>query len=95
MYFEKYVEFQMGVAEYANNGYAVWKYAGKRTLPFETNAQREEFDDQRYRKDSAYMKLKAVMDYWCSLFFGNTRTLSIFLQDRSIGMILSVSWMWT
>ena len=66
---KKYVEFQMGVAEYANNGYAVWKYAGKRTLPFETNAQREEFDDQRYRKDSAYMKLKAVMDYWCSLFF--------------------------
>lgn len=72
---KKYVEFQMGVAEYANNGYAVWKYAGKRTLPFETNAQREEFDDQRYRKDSAYMKLKAVMDYWCSLFFWEYKDL--------------------
>lgn len=73
---KKYVEFQMGVAEYANNGYAVWKYAGKRTLPFETNAQREEFDDQRYRKDSAYMKLKAVMDYWCSLFFWEYKDLA-------------------
>lgn len=73
---KKYVEFQMGVAEYANNGYAVWKYAGKRTLPFETNAQREEFDDQRYRKDSAYMKLKIVMDYWCSLFFWEYKDLA-------------------
>lgn len=73
---KKYVEFQMGVAEYANNGYAVWKYAGKRTLPFETNAQREEFDDQRYRKDSAYMKLKAVMDYWCALFFWEYKDLA-------------------
>lgn len=73
---KKYVEFQMGVAEYANNGYAVWKYAGKRTLPFETNAQREEFDDQRYRKDSAYMKLKMVMDYWCSLFFWEYKDLA-------------------
>ena len=73
---KKYVEFQMGVAEYANNGYAVWKYAGKRTLPFETNAQREEFDDQRYRKDSAYMKLKIVMDYWCSLFFWEYKNLA-------------------
>lgn len=75
---KKYVEFQMGVAEYANNGYAVWKYAGKRTLPFETNAQREEFDDQRYRKDSAYMKLKAVMDYWCALFFWEYKDLADF-----------------
>lgn len=73
---KKYVEFQMGVAEYANNGYAVWKYAGKRTLPFETNAQREEFDDQRYRKDSAYMKLKEVMDYWCALFFWEYKDLA-------------------
>ena len=73
---KKYVEFQMGVAEYANNGYAVWKYAGKRTFPFETNAQREEFDDQRYRKDSAYMKLKIVMDYWCSLFFWEYKDLA-------------------
>ena len=73
---KKYVEFQMGVAEYANNGYAVWKYAGKRTLPFETNAQREKFDDQRYRKDSAYMKLKAVMDYWCALFFWEYKDLA-------------------
>lgn len=73
---KKYVEFQMGVAEYANNGFAVWKYAGKRTLPFETNAQREEFDDQRYRKDSAYMKLKAVMDYWCALFFWEYKDLA-------------------
>ena len=73
---KKYVEFQMGVAEYANNGYAVWKYAGKRTLPFETNAQREEFDDQRYRKNSPYMKLKAVMDYWCALFFWEYKDLA-------------------
>lgn len=73
---KKYVEFQMGVAEYANNGYAVWKYAGKRTLPFETNAQREEFDDQRYRKNSPYMKLKAVMDYWCALFFWENKDLA-------------------
>ena len=73
---KKYVVFQMGVAEYANNGYAVWNYAGKRTLPFETNAQREEFDDQRYRKDSAYMKLKIVMDYWCSLFFWEYKDLA-------------------
>ena len=73
---KKYVEFQMGVAEYANNGYAVWQYPGKRTLPFETNAQREEFDDQRYRKDSAYMKLKMVMDYWCSLFFWEYKDLA-------------------
>lgn len=73
---KKYVEFQMGVAEYANNGYAVWKYAGKRTLPFETNAQREEFDDQRYRKKSPYMKLKAVMDYWCALFFWEYKDLA-------------------
>lgn len=73
---KKYVEFQMGVAEYANNGYAVWKYVGKRTLPFETNAQREKFDDQRYRKDSAYMKLKAVMDYWCALFFWEYKDLA-------------------
>ena len=73
---KKYVEFQMGVAEYANNGYAVWKYAGKRTLPFETNAQREEFDDQRYRKNSPYMKLKVVMDYWCALFFWEYKDLA-------------------
>ena len=73
---KKYVEFQMGVAEYANNGYAVWKYAGKRTLPFETNAQREEFDDQRYRKNSPYMKLKAVMDYWCAFFFWEYKDLA-------------------
>lgn len=73
---KEYVEFQMGVAEYANNGYAVWKYAGKRTLPFETNAQREEFDDQRYRKNSPYMKLKAVMDYWCALFFWEYKDLA-------------------
>lgn len=73
---KKYVEFQMGVAEYANNGYAVWKYAGKRTLPFETNAQREEFDDQRYRKNSPYMKLKTVMDYWCALFFWEYKDLA-------------------
>lgn len=66
----------MGVAEYASNGYAVWKYAGKRTLPFETNAQREEFDDQRYRKNSPYMKLKAVMDYWCALFFWEYKDLA-------------------
>lgn len=64
-----YVQFQMSVAEYANNGYAVWQYAGKRTLPFDTNHQREEFDDLRYRKNSPYMKLKMVMDYWCALFF--------------------------
>lgn len=73
---KKYVEFQMGVAEYANNGYAVWKYAGKRNLPFETNAQREEFDDQRYRKNSPYMKLKVVMDYWCALFFWENKDLA-------------------
>lgn len=59
---KKYVEFQMGVAEYANNGYAVWKYAGKRTLPFETNAQREEFDDQRYRK-VMYRRLQYHFQY--------------------------------
>lgn len=64
-----YVQFQMSVAEYANNGYQVWKYDGRRLLPFDTNAQREEFDDKRYRRNSPYMKLKMVMDYWCSLFF--------------------------
>lgn len=73
---KEYVEFQMGVAEYANNGYAVWMYAGKRTFPLETNADREEFDDRRYRKDSAYMKLKMVMDYWCSLFFWEYKDLA-------------------
>jgi hypothetical protein len=50
-------------------GYQVWKYDGRRLLPFDTNAQREEFDDKRYRRNSPYMKLKMVMDYWCSLFF--------------------------
>ena len=64
-----YVIFQMSIAEYANNGYHVWKYAGNRTFPFNTNAERQKLDDRRYRKNSPYMKLKMVMDYWCALFF--------------------------
>ena len=66
---KEYVIFQMSIAEYANNGYHVWKYAGNRTFPFNTNAERQELDDRRYRKNSPYMKLKMVMDYWCALFF--------------------------
>lgn len=66
---KEYVEFQMSVEKYAGNGYHVWKYAGNRELPFNTNADRQALDDRRYLKNSPYMKLKKVMDYWCSLFF--------------------------
>lgn len=66
---KEYVEFQMSIEKFANNGYHVWQYAGNRTLPFNTNAERQALDDRRYRKNSPYMKVKKVMDYWCSLFF--------------------------
>ena len=66
---KEYVQFQMSIEEFANNGYHVWQYAGNRTLPFNTNAERQALDDRRYRKNSPYMKVKKVMDYWCSLFF--------------------------
>ena len=66
---KEYVQFQMSVEKFANNGYHVWQYAGNRTLPFNTNAERQALDDRRYRKNSPYMKVKKVMDYWCSLFF--------------------------
>ena len=73
---KKYVEFQMSIAAYANNGIDVWQYSENREFPFNTNAQREELNDQRYRKDSAYMKLKMVMDYWCALFFWEYKDLA-------------------
>ena len=66
---KEYVEFQMSIEKFANNGYHVWQYAGNRTLPFNTNAERQALDDRRYRKNSPYMKVKKIMDYWCSLFF--------------------------
>lgn len=66
---KEYVQFQMSIEKFANNGYHVWQYAGNRTLPFNTNAERQALDDRRYRKNSPYMKVKKVMDYWCSLFF--------------------------
>lgn len=66
---KEYVQFQMSIEKFANNGYHVWKYDGNRTLPFNTNAERQDLDDRRYRKNSPYMKVKKVMDYWCSLFF--------------------------
>ncbi|MBE6260005.1 MAG: type II restriction endonuclease subunit M [Prevotella sp.] len=66
---KEYVKFQMGIEKYANNGYSVWNYPLNRELPFNTTQQRQELDDRRYGKNSAYRKLKAVMDYWCSLFF--------------------------
>lgn len=66
---KEYVKFQMGIEKYANNGYSVWNYPLTRELPFNTTQQRQELDDHRYGKNSAYRKLKAVMDYWCSLFF--------------------------
>ena len=64
-----YVKFQMGIEKYANNGYSVWNYPLNRELPFNTTQQRQDLDDCRYKKNSAYRKLKTVMDYWCSLFF--------------------------
>ena len=73
---KKYVEFQMSIAAYANNGVGVWQYSENREIPFNTNAQREELNDQRYRKDSHYMKLKMVMDYWCALFFWEYKDLA-------------------
>lgn len=66
---KEYVEFQMSIEKFANNGYHVWQYAGNRMLPFNTNAERQALDDRRYRKNSPYMKVKKIMDYWCSLFF--------------------------
>lgn len=66
---KEYVQFQMSIEKFANNGYHVWKYDGNRTLPFNTNAERQDLDDRRYCKNSPYMKVKKVMDYWCSLFF--------------------------
>lgn len=73
---KKYVKFQMSIAAYANNGVGVWQYSENREIPFNTNAQREELNDQRYRKDSHYMKLKMVMDYWCALFFWEYKDLA-------------------
>lgn len=66
---KEYVQFQMSIEKFANNGYHVWQYTGNRTLPFNTNEERQALDDRRYRKNSPYMKVKKVMDYWCSLFF--------------------------
>lgn len=66
---KEYVQFQMSIEKFANNGYHVWKYDGNRTIPFNTNEERQALDDRRYRKNSPYMKVKKVMDYWCSLFF--------------------------
>ncbi len=64
-----YVKFQLGIEKFANNGYSVWNYPLNRELPFSTTEQRQDLDDRRYGKNSAYRKLKTVMDYWCSLFF--------------------------
>lgn len=66
---KEYVQFQMSIEKFANNGYHVWQYDGNCTFPFNTNAERQALDDRRYRKNSPYMKVKKVMDYWCSLFF--------------------------
>lgn len=64
-----YFQFQISIEKQTNNRKAVWGIPGDPEIAIDSYAEKERLNDTRYRHDSAYFKLKMVMDYWCSLWF--------------------------
>jgi len=66
---KEYFQFQISIEKQTNNRKAVWGIPGDPEITIDSYAEKERLNDTRYRHDSAYFKLKMVMDYWCSLWF--------------------------
>lgn len=66
---KEYFQFQISIEKQTNNRKAVWGIPGDPEIAIDSYAEKERLNDTRYRHDSAYFKLKMVMDYWCSLWF--------------------------
>lgn len=66
---KEYFLFQISIEKQTNNRKAVWGIPGDPEIAIDSYAEKERLNDTRYRHDSAYFKLKMVMDYWCSLWF--------------------------
>lgn len=66
---KEYYQFQISIEKQTNNRKSVWGIPGDPEIAIDSYAEKERLNDTRYRHDSAYFKLKMVMDYWCSLWF--------------------------
>lgn len=64
-------KFQLSIEKYTNNKAELFGVFGQTEIQDKAGnyAEKERLNDTRYRHDSAYFRLKMVMDYWCSLWF--------------------------
>lgn len=66
---KEYYQFQISIEKQTNNKKSIWGIPGDPIINIDSYYEKERLNDTRYRHDSAYFKLKMVMDYWCSLWF--------------------------
>lgn len=65
---KEYLQFQLSIEQQTNNRKNIWGVPGDAMLNLDSYAQKEELNNQRYRHDNAYYRLRMVMDYWCALW---------------------------
>lgn len=65
----EYYEFQRSIESLTDNRMNIYGQHGLKIINLDPYEEKQRLDDTRYRHDNAYMKLKTVMDYWCSLWF--------------------------
>lgn len=67
----EYEVFQLSIERYTNNKTQLFGVYGQTELLDNVSdyAEKERLNDTRYRHNSAYFRLKMVMDYWCALWY--------------------------
>ena len=67
----KHLKFQLSIENLTDNKFDIWdgrQHEGGQ-ISMDTYSEKEILNRRRYSKDSAYYRLKMVMDYWCALWF--------------------------